>query len=99
MTPTLDTHGWTRNPADRDRLHRVFASADMPDGEESALEGVVTPHGDQWRWHLEWLNPRGRATLGIGQAPTLQLACARAALAADDVLAAMRAITRGEGEA
>ena len=82
---------WTRNP-NSTKWHRCFANGDMGDREEAALEGTIYECGGLWRYTIELQTPTTDATVAVGQAPALQLACARAALAADDLLAAMRAL-------
>jgi hypothetical protein len=86
------SYDWTRNPSET-RWHRCFGCGDMGDREEAALEGTIYECGGLWRYTLELQTPTTDAIVAVGQAPNLQLACARAALAADDLLAAMRALS------
>ena len=94
----IETYGWELHPY-RAEWRRVIANADMGGGEEAVIEGACYECAGAWRWAVELQTPASDATVAMGAAPTLQLACARAAMAADRLLRAMRELTRGEGEA
>ena len=97
MSTSPETLGWELHPY-RAEWRRVISNADMGGGEEAVIEAVCYECDGGWRYMVELQTPDTDATVIIRQAPNLQLACARAALAADRLLAAMRALTKGEGE-
>ena len=97
MNTSPENLGWELHPY-RAEWRRVFWCADMGGGEEAVIEGCCYECAGAWRYAVELQTPASDATVAMGQAPTLPLACARAALAADRLLRAMRALTRGEGE-